>query len=628
MSILDSINSPEDLKKLPVERLGEVCSEIRREIIEECSKNPGHIGSSLGVVELTVALHYVLDTPYDNLIWDVGHQSYAHKILTGRREAFKHRGMKGGVSGFPRMCESEYDSFGTGHASTSISATLGMAVAAQLSGDEKRISVAVIGDGAMTGGMAFEALNNAGASKANLLIILNDNNMAIDPSVGGLKDYLLDITASQAYNRFKHRVWTSVDRQGRVALWLKSMLQKMNNGLKSLFLRYSNLFEAMGIRYFGPTDGHDVVRLVKVLRRLVTLPGPKLLHCVTIKGYGYAPAEENPARWHSPGRFDPENGELLMDARQNESPRFQDVFGETLLELARMNDKIVGVTPAMPSGCSMYIMMAEMPERCFDVGIAEAHAVTFSAGLAAQGMIPFCNIYSTFMQRAYDSIIHDVALQKLNVVLCQDRSGLVGQDGATHHGEFDMAMLRHVPNLTIAAPLDESELRNMMFTAQLPDMGPFSIRYPRGYGFLGREWRTPFEALEIGKGRCLAEGSEVALLSVGTAGYAVKLALESFERGLVAHYDMRFVKPIDEDILSDVFERFATIITVEDGVVTGGLAGAVGEFKVKHNLSARVVNLGIPDSFIEHGTIPELHAECGYDVEAIARAIREALKQP
>ena len=622
MSILDSINSPKDLKKIPLEKLPEVCAAVRQTIIDDCAMNPGHVGSSLGVVELTVALHYVLDLPYDNLIWDVGHQSYAHKILTGRKEQFKNKRKKGGISGFPKMEESEYDTFGTGHSSTSISAALGMAEAARLCGQDSRQSVAVIGDGSMTGGMAFEALNNAGASKANTLIILNDNNMAIDPNVGSLNDYLLDITASQAYNRIKYRVWNSMDKKSKLMLRIRGAIKKGYNGLKSLFLKHSNLFEALGVRYFGPTDGHDVIRLVKILERLTKLKGPKLLHCITIKGYGFQAAEDKPTLWHSPSQFDPANGELLPEP-EKESLKFQDVFGETLLELAEKNDKIVGITPAMPSGCSMNIMMKAMPERCFDVGIAEPHAVTFSAGLAAKGMIPFCNIYSSFMQRAYDQIIHDIALQKLNVVLCQDRGGLVGSDGATHHGVFDLAMLQHIPNLTIAAPMDECELRNMMYTAQLPNMGPFSIRYPRGYGFMGKEWRTPFEQIEIGKARCISKGDKVAVLTIGTTGHDVARVCENFESGTVEHYDMRFLKPIDTATLQHVFENFTTIITIEDGTITGGLASCVAQYKNNNNYTAKIISLGVPDKFISHGTINELKEECGFDRKTIQNVIRE-----
>lgn len=624
MSIIDTINTPTDLKKLPIEKLPEVCDAVRQTIIDDCAMNPGHVGSSLGVVELTVALHYVLDLPYDNLIWDVGHQSYAHKILTGRREQFKNKRKKGGISGFPKIEESEYDTFGTGHSSTSISAALGMAEAARLCGEEKRQSVAVIGDGSMTGGMAFEALNNAGTSKANMLIILNDNNMAIDPNVGGLKDYLLDITASQAYNRIKHRVWDSMNKKSKLMLRIRSSIKKFYNGLKALFLKHSNLFESFGVRYFGPIDGHDVVRLVKILQRLTKLNGPKLLHCITIKGYGFEAAEEKPTLWHSPSRFDPANGELLPEP-ENESLKFQDVFGETILELAQQNEKIVGITPAMPTGCSLNIMMKAMPERCYDVGIAEQHAVTFSAGLAAKGMIPFCNIYSSFMQRAYDQIIHDIALQKLNVVLCQDRGGLVGSDGATHHGVFDLAILQHIPNMTIAAPMNESELRNMMYTAQLPDMGPFSIRYPRGYGFMGKEWRTPFQQLEIGKARCISEGKKIAVLTLGTTGHDVTKIIDKFNPGDIAHYDMRFLKPVDTEILHSVFKNFNTIITVEDGTITGGLAGCVATFKAKHNYSAKIISLGVPDKFISHGSVSELKTECGFDRVSIENAIRKAI---
>ena len=619
-SILETINSPEDLKKVPEDELVEVCRELRGKIIDECSEHPGHFGAGLGVVELTVALHYVFNAPYDNIIWDVGHQAYPHKILTGRRDVFHTNRQYKGISGFPKRSESPYDAFGTGHSSTSISAALGMAVAAHMNGEKERLSVAVIGDGAMTGGEAFEGLNNAGIANANLLVILNDNNMAIDPNVGGMKEYLLDISTSKAYNKLKEDVWHILGRINKISPGARNLIQKIDNSVKSLLLKQSNLFEALGFRYFGPVDGHDVNHLVKVLRDLKDIQGPKLLHCITVKGRGFKQAEINQTVWHAPGKFNKETGERIKEEPSDMPPKFQDVFGNTVLELARMNPKIVGITPAMPTGCSLNIMMKEMPERCFDVGIAEQHAVTFSAGLAAQGYVPFCNIYSSFMQRAYDQVIHDVALQRLNVVFCLDRGGLVGADGPTHHGAFDLAYFRCVPNMTIAAPLNEEELRNLMYTAQLPDKGPFSIRYPRGHGSMV-DWRTPFKELEVGKGRCLREGDEVALLSIGAIGMEAKRAMEQCGERSVAWYDMRFLKPIDEGLLHEVFRRFKKIITLEDGTVVGGLGSAVLEFMADHGYSAKVVRLGIPDCFVEHGSQQQLYKECGYDAESIRQQI-------
>lgn len=624
MSILESINTPEDLKKVPEDSLIELCRELRRKIIDDCAENPGHLGSSLGVIELTVALHYVLNAPYDNLVWDVGHQSYAHKILTGRKEQFKTKRLYKGISGFPKMAESVYDSFGTGHSSTSISAALGMAIAAKLQGETDRLSVAVIGDGSLTGGLAFEALNNAGVYDSNLLIILNDNNMAIDPNVGGLNEYLLDISTSKTYNKIKGDVWNILGKLNRISPGMRSFIQNIDNSIKSMLLKRSNLFEAMGLRYFGPVDGHDINHLIKVLRDLKNIPGPKVLHCITVKGKGFKQAETEQTVWHAPGKFNKDTGERIKEANPTPFLKFQDVFGNSILELAKSNPKIIGITPAMPTGCSLNIMMHEMPERCFDVGIAEQHAVTFSAGLAAKGYVPFCNIYSSFMQRAYDQIIHDVALQGLNVVFCLDRAGFVGSDGATHHGAYDLAYLRCVPNITIAAPFDEEELRNMMYTAQLPGKGPFSIRYPKGNGFL-ENWHTPFRELEIGKGRCLIEGEEVAVISIGSIGNLAKCAIAGIENNLVALYDMRFLKPIDETLLHDIFGKFQKIITLEDGTVTGGLGSAVLEFMSDHHYTATVIRLGIPDRFVEHGTQKELYAECGYDEAAIARHIRQLL---
>lgn len=615
-NILNTINSPADLKKVPEDDLIQLCSELRQKIIDECSEHPGHFGAGLGVVELTVALHYVFDTPYDNIIWDVGHQAYAHKILTGRRESFHTNRQYKGISGFPRRSESEYDSFGTGHSSTSISAALGMAVAAKLNGEEDRLSVAVIGDGAMTGGEAFEGLNNAGMNNVNLLVILNDNNMAIDPNVGGINEYLLDISTSKTYNKLKEEVWHILGRINKISPGARNFIQKVDNSIKSLMLRQSNLFEAFGFRYFGPVDGHDVNHLIKVLRDLKAIKGPKLLHCITVKGKGFKQAELDQTTWHAPGKFNKETGERIKENILDSPPKFQDVFGHTILELAQANRKIVGITPAMPTGCSLNIMMKVMPERCFDVGIAEQHAVTFSAGLATQGYIPFCNIYSSFMQRAYDQVIHDVALQNLNVVFCLDRGGLVGSDGPTHHGVFDLAYFRCIPNMTIASPFNEEELRHMMYTAQLPNKGPFSIRYPRGNGYL-LEWRTPMQELEIGKGRSLIEGNDIAILSIGPIGNEALKAIRKCTTRSVALYDMRFLKPIDTDLLHNVFRKFNKIITLEDGSVIGGLGSAVLEFMADNGYTAKVVRLGVPDSFVEHGSQQQLYKECGFDADAI-----------
>lgn len=614
--ILDGINSPEDLKKIPEDALVELCQEIRQKIIDDCSENPGHLGSSLGVVELTVALHYVLNTPYDNLVWDVGHQSYSHKILTGRKDKFKNKRLYEGISGFPKMAESEYDSFGTGHASTSISAALGMALAAQLEGESERMSVAVIGDGSMTGGMAFEALNNAGIHSANLLVILNDNNMAIDPNVGGLNEYLLDISTSKAYNKLKDDVWHLLGKINNISPGMRNFIQNIDNSVKSMLLKKSNLFEALGLRYFGPVDGHDVDYLVKVLRDLSKIKGPKVLHCITVKGRGFKQAETDQTTWHAPGKYNKETGELIIEQNPTHTPRFQDVFGNSILELAKRNKHIVGITPAMPTGCSLNIMMREMPERCFDVGIAEQHAVTFSAGMATRGFIPFCNIYSSFMQRSYDQVIHDVALQKLNVVFCLDRGGLVGSDGATHHGVYDLAFFRCIPNMTIASPLNEEELRNMMYTAQLPDKGPFSIRYPRGNGYM-IEWQTPFKELEIGKGKCLIEGTDTAVITLGPIGNTAMSAINRMPEPHAALYNMRFLKPIDEELLYSVCNKYRRIITIEDGCIIGGLGSAVLEFMATNNYHNEVVRLGIPDKFIEHGSQRELYKECGFDEEHI-----------
>ena len=615
---LDQINSPDDLKKLQPDELKVYCAELRHFIIEQLASNPGHLGSSLGVIELTVALHYVLNTPNDKLVWDVGHQAYAHKIITGRRDSFCSNRKLGGLSGFPRMDESPYDAFGVGHSSTSISAALGIAVASALRG-EKREVVAVIGDGAMTGGLAFEGLNNAGASNADLLVILNDNRMSIDLNVGALKEYLLSITTSKRYNQVKSHAWTHLEGVPK----LRRALQKLGNAFKGGMLQQSNLFESFNFRYFGPVDGHNVEALVRVLSDLKHIPGPKLLHVLTVKGKGYQPAEEHQRTWHAPGLFNPETGERIVKAKPGEPPRYQDVFGETLLELARQDDRIVGITPAMPTGSSLNIMMEQMPDRCFDVGIAEGHAVTFSAGLAADGLVPFCNIYSSFMQRAYDNVIHDVALQGLHVVMCLDRAGLVGEDGATHHGVFDLAGLLPVPGLTIASPLNEVELRNLMFTATKTS-GPFVIRYPRGKGVIS-DWKRPMELLPIGEGQVLREGNEIALLSIGPVGNDAAWAAEQMvaEGVSVLHADLRFAKPLDEKLLHRIGREFSQVVTVEDGVIEGGVGEAVLAFFNVHGYSCRVTSLGIQDRFIPHGTVDQLKAMCGYDRQGILQTLRK-----
>ena len=616
---LDRIDSPDDLKQLSLEELACYCGELRRYIIEECSVNPGHLASSLGTVELAAALHYVYNTPDDRIVWDVGHQTYPHKIITGRREAFRTKRRLGGISGFPRMAESPYDAFGGGHASVSISAAFGMAKAAELRGEKRKV-VAVIGDGSMTGGLAFEGLNNAGASKqTDLLVILNDNNMAIDQATGALKNYLLKICTSVRYNRCKQRVWNALSNHPRV----QRRLRRFWNGIKQGVLKNSNLFESLNFRYFGPVDGHNLPDLVQTLRALRGIEGPKLLHVMTVKGKGYLPAETDQPTWHAPGRFNPETGERI--ASPGTVARYQDVFGETLLELARLDARVVGITPAMPTGCSMNILMHEMPGRCFDVGIAEEHAVTFSAGLAAAGMRPFCNIYSSFMQRAYDNVIHDVAIQDLPVILCLDRGGLVGEDGATHHGVFDLAAFGAVPGLILAAPMDERELRNLMYTALQSDH-PFMLRYPRGCG-AGAAWRgEAFEQLPVGRGRTLragGEGAEVALLTIGTPGNAGARAVErAVAAGVeVAHYDLRYAKPLDEQILEEAGRRFRRIVTVEDGSLRGGVGEAVTAWFNRHGYRPEVVTLGIGDAWVSHGTPEELHALCGYDEEAILRAL-------
>lgn len=623
-SLLNTINSPSDLKKLNEADLLVVCKELRDFIIEEVSCNPGHLGASLGVVELTVALHYVYNTPFDQLIWDVGHQAYGHKILTGRRDNFHTNRKFKGISGFPKMSESEYDSFGTGHASTSISAALGMAVAANRKGETDRYTIAVIGDGALTGGMAFEGLNNAGIERSNILVILNDNNMAIDPNHGALNDYLMDITTSGTWNRFKKDTWKILGVLSKFGPDARRMVQTLENAIKHMILKQSNLFESLNFRYFGPVDGHDVLHLVKILGDMKKIGGPKLLHVLTKKGKGVHLAEMHQTAYHAPGKFDKVTGKIIEEEPVGFPPKYQDVFGHTLLELAKMNPKIMGITPAMPSGSSMSFMMEELPDRVFDVGIAEQHAVTFSAGLAAQGFIPFCNIYSSFMQRAFDQVIHDIALQNLPVVFCLDRGGLVGTDGPTHHGSFDLAYMRIIPNMIVSAPMNEEELRNLMFTAQEGNHGPFVIRYPRGQGVM-TDWRRPFASIPIGTGRKISDGTEVAVLSVGHPGnFVIKaftlLAKEGFKP---AHYDMRFIKPLDQSILHTVFTRFKKVITVEDGSIAGGFGSAVAEFMVQHNYSSTLKILGIPDEFIEHGTQRQLYRECRFDYESIAQAIRE-----
>jgi 1-deoxy-D-xylulose-5-phosphate synthase len=619
--LLDKIEYPEDLRKLKEEELPQVSQELRQFIIDVVSKKGGHFGASLGVVELTVALHYVFNTPYDQLVWDVGHQAYGHKILTGRRKNFHTNRIYKGISGFPKRSESEFDAFGVGHSSTSIGAALGMAVASAYKGEKDRQHIAVIGDGAMTGGMAFEALNHAGISNSNLLVVLNDNCMSIDPNVGALKEYLTDITTSHTYNKFKDEIWNLLGKISKFGPTAQEIVSKIEGGIKTTLLKQSNLFESLKFRYFGPVDGHDVERLAKVLQDLKDIPGPKILHILTQKGKGYKFSEEgNQTLWHAPGLFNKDTGEIIkIVPKEPQPPRYQDVFGYTLVELAEKNSKIMGVTPAMPSGSSLNIMMKAMPDRAFDVGIAEQHAVTFSAGLATQGLIPFCNIYSTFMQRAYDQVIHDVALQNLHVVFCLDRGGLVGADGPTHHGVYDLAYFRCIPNMVIASPMNEEELRNLMYTAQLPEnKGPFSIRYPRGNGVMV-DWKKTFQKITIGKGHRVQNGDDIAILTIGHVGnYAVEACKKLISKGInAAHYDMRFVKPIDEELLHEVFTKHKYVITVEDGCVIGGMGTAVIEFMVDNNYSAQVKRLGIPDKYIEHGEQKELHLECGYDADSI-----------
>ena len=624
--LLDSINSPADLRKLPVTDLPQVCREIREFLIEACSGNPGHFASSMGAVELTVALHYVFDTPHDRLVWDVGHQAYGHKLLTGRRDRFSTNRTLGGLSGFPNPDESEYDTFTAGHASNSISAALGMAVATRLA-DEKRNVVAIIGDASVSGGLAFEGINNAANTPNNLLIVLNDNDMSIDRNVGSLNSYLAHLTTSPGYNRWRYRLYKGLHKLHLVSERGRGAIMRFNNSLKSLIVREQNIFEGLNIRYFGPFDGHDVIKIVRVLTDIRDMDGPRILHLRTIKGKGYAPAEADPAKWHAPGKFDPSTGRRACDkpASAPHPPKFQDVFGETLLELAKANPKIVGITAAMPSGTSMSIMQAAMPDRVFDVGISEGHAVTFAGGLAKEGMIPFTAIYSSFLQRGYDHIIHDVAIQRLPVVFCIDRAGLVGEDGMTHHGDLDMAYLRTIPNIIVSAPADEAAMRDLMYTASLGKHSPFAIRYPRGGGRM-IDWRTPMNEVEIGKGRRLRDGNQVAVLSIGTVGPDVADAVaKAVAEGVdAAHYDMVFLKPIDENILQEVAAKGCPIVTVEDGSVNGGLGGAVAEWMTANGHSPRITRLGIPDKFVTQGTPAQLRHLCGFDTDAIVKAILNA----
>ena len=629
-NILKRIKYPDELRKLPVEQLPEVCDELRADILKELSVNPGHLASSLGAVEMTVALHYVFNTPYDRLVWDVGHQAYGHKILTGRLDSFCTNRKLGGLRPFPSPEESEYDSFMCGHASNSISAALGMAVAARQTGHDDRHVVAIIGDGAMSGGLAFEGLNNVSTTPNDMIIILNDNNMSIDRSVGGMKQYLLRLNTSETYNKLRYKAAKWLHSNGMLDDERRKGIIRLSNALKSAISHQQNIFEGMNIRYFGPFDGHNVVELVRTLRQLKEMKGPKLLHLHTIKGHGYAPAEKSATIWHAPGKFDLDTGQRIKTEDGTEPAKFQDVFGNTLLELARENKRIVGVTPAMPTGCSLNIMMKEMPERTFDVGIAEGHAVTFSGGMAKDGLQPFCNIYSAFAQRAYDNIIHDVAILNLPVVICLDRAGLVGEDGATHHGAFDMAALRPVPNITLASPMNEHELRRLMYTAQLPGKGTFVIRYPRGRGVLA-DWHCPLEEVKVGTGRKLRDGDDIAVLSVGPVGNNVVKAVEMMENdgdGIsVAHYDMRFVKPLDENLLKEVAAKFKHVITVEDGVREGGFGSAVIEWMEDNGQHLDIVRLGLPEHFVEHGTVAQLQSIVGIDAEGIRRTIKETLRK-
>ncbi|NBG64851.1 1-deoxy-D-xylulose-5-phosphate synthase [Acidiluteibacter ferrifornacis] len=621
--LLSQITVPADLRKFKEEDLLQISKELRQYIVDVVSVKGGHFGASLGVVEMTVALHYVFNTPYDQLVWDVGHQAYGHKLLTGRRTEFHTNRIYKGLSGFPKRSESEYDTFGVGHSSTSISAALGMAVASRLKGQKDRQHIAVIGDGAMTAGLAFEGLNHGGVEDSNLLVILNDNCMSIDPNVGALKEYLTDISTSHTYNKVKDEVWTLLGKVSKFGPNAQAIVQKIENGLKGALLKQSNYFESLNFRYFGPIDGHDVNHMTKVLQDLKDIPGPKILHCLTKKGKGYQPAEDgSPTKWHAPGLFNKDTGEIIKVTPKNpQPPKYQDVFGHTIVELAEKNEKIVGVTPAMPSGSSLNIMMEAIPERAFDVGIAEQHAVTFSAGMATQGLIPFCNIYSSFMQRAYDQVVHDVALQNLHVVFCLDRAGFAGADGPTHHGAYDISYMRSIPNMIVASPMNEEELRDMMYTAQEKNNGPFSIRYPRGNGVMPN-WKTPLKSMKIGQGKRIKNGEDVAILSFGHIGnYAIEACERLAENNIsAAHYDLRFAKPLDEMLLHEVFGKFDKIITIEDGCVMGGIGSAILEFAADHQYkNSTVVRLGIPDAFIEHGSQMELHKECGFDPEGIAQ---------
>ena len=628
---LEQINIPSDLReKFKIDDLDQISNELRQYIVDVISEiGNSHFGASLGVVELTVALHYVFNTPEDQLVWDVGHQAYGHKILTGRREQFHTNRLKDGISGFPKRSESEYDTFGVGHSSTSISAALGMAVASRYKGEKNKQHIAVIGDGAMTAGLAFEGMNNAGFEKdANLLVILNDNCMSIDPNVGALKEYLTDITTSHTYNKVKDEVWNLLGKISKFGPDAQTIASKVSTALKGSLLKQSNLFESLNFRYFGPVDGHDAIGLARVLEDLKDIPGPKILHCLTKKGAGYKFSEEgDPTKWHAPGVFNKETGEIVkIIPKSPQAPKYQDVFGYTIVELAEKNSKVMGVTPAMPSGSSLNIMMKAMPDRAFDVGIAEQHAVTFSAGLATQGLVPFCNIYSSFMQRAYDQVLHDVALQNLNVVFCLDRGGLVGADGATHHGAYDLAYMRCIPNMVVSAPMNEEELRNLMFTAQLENKGPFSIRYPRGNGVM-TDWKTPFKEIKVGTGRKVCSGEDIAILSIGHPGNFAQDAISLMkESGIsIAHYDLRFVKPLDAVLLHEVFTKFKKVITVEDGCLMGGFGSAIIEFMVDQKYNSEIVRLGIPDEYVHHGTQEELWEDCGFDAKAIVKAVEKML---
>ncbi|MFR9165750.1 MAG: 1-deoxy-D-xylulose-5-phosphate synthase [Dysgonomonas sp.] len=626
-SLLHNINYPSDLKNLNPEQLEQVCKELRQFIIDQLSNNPGHFGSSLGTVELTVALHYVYNTPYDRIVWDVGHQAYSHKILTGRKESFSSNRKFGGIAGFPNPQESEYDTFSAGHASNSISAALGMAVASMLKHENRHV-IAVIGDGSMTGGLAFEGLNNACAQPNNLLIILNDNDMAIDNNVGGMSDYLVKLTTSKAYNKVRYDVYQKFKKRNLISEKGKNFILRFNNSLKSLLTKQQNIFEGLNIRYFGPIDGHDIKSLIRILENIKDLEGPKILHIHTVKGKGYKPAELSAVEWHAPGKFNKETGERITNNSKDQPQRYQDVFGHTLVELAEKDERIVGVTPAMPTGCSMTFLMKEFPDRAFDVGIAEAHSVTFSAGLAKEGLIPFCNVYSSFMQRAYDQVIHDVAIQKEHVIMCLDRAGLVGEDGPTHHGAFDLAYMRCVPNLTIASPYNEHYLRNLMYTAAYGWDGPFVIRYPRGEGIL-KDWRNEMQILEIGKGRKMKDGEDLAALTIGPIGSTASEAINMLEQEgySIAHYDMIFVKPIDENILKEISQKFQKVITIENGVVSGGFGSAVIEYFSDNNINVDVIRIGLPDEFITHGSIKDLNKLCGLDVLGIKQRIKEVVAE-